>query len=174
MVLTLGTGGVSVFALQFALRAGATVIATTGDPAKAARLREMGAQHVIDYGAVPAWGDAVRELTGGDGVDHVVEVGGAGTLEQSLRAVRLGGTVSLIGTLAEPAPVNLTPVFMRNIRLQGVLVGSREMFQRMNEALADPPMRPVVDRVFAFEDAPTAFEHLASGRHVGKVVIAMT
>ena len=173
VVLTLGSGGVSVFAVQFAVRAGARVIATSGDAAKAERLQALGVDRVVNYREVAAWGEAVRELTGGEGVDHVVEVGGAGTLEQSLKAVRLGGTVSLIGTLAGAAPVNLTPVFMRNIRLQGVLVGSREMFQRMNDDLSDPPMRPVVDRVFPFSDAPSAFEHLEAAKHFGKVVIEL-
>lgn len=170
-VLTIGSGGVSMFALQFARLAGARVIATTRSPGKAAALRELGASDVLDVAGRPAWGDEVRALSGGQGVDHVVEVGGQGTFDQSVRAVRLGGTISLIGTLAGRAAVNLTPVLMRNIRVQGVFVGSREMFERMNTAIAAHALRPVIDRVFGFQDAPAALEHLGSGTQVGKVVI---
>jgi NADPH:quinone reductase-like Zn-dependent oxidoreductase len=172
-VLTLGTGGVSVAALQFALNAGASVIATSSHGEKLARLRAMGAHEVINYREVEDWGERVRELSGGAGVDHVIEVGGQGTLSQSLRAVRTGGTISLIGVLARPAPVSLAPVLLRNVRLQGVLVGSRAMFERMNDAIGAARMRPVVDRVFPFEQAPDAFRHLASGSHFGKVVIGL-
>ncbi len=171
-VLTLGTGGVSLFAVQFALHAGARVIATSSAPARLDRLQAMGVAHTINYRDVPAWGEQVRSLTPGEeGVDLVVEVGGQGSLEQSLRAVRPGGTVALIGTLAGPAPVTLAPLFLRNIRLQGVLVGSREMFVRMNAVLARSAISPVIDRVFAFEDVPAAYDYLASGAHVGKVVV---
>lgn len=170
-VLTLGSGGVSVFAIQFACLFGARVIATTSSPAKAERLRELGAEHVIDYRETPAWGDAARAAAGGEGIDHVVEVGGQGTLDQSVRAVRLGGTVSLIGVLAGAAPVNLTPVLMRNIRVQGVMVGSTEMFHHMCVAISRRRLHPIVDRVFPFAEAREAFEYLASGAHVGKVVI---
>lgn len=170
-VLTMGTGGVSIFAAQFALAAGARVIGTSSRPAKIARLAALGVQHTIDYVQTPAWGDRVRELTGGTGVDQVIEVGGQGTLDQSIRAVRPGGMISLIGVLAGSGSANLTPVLLRNIRLQGVLVGSREMFERMNRSLADRHLVPVIDRVYDFEQAPDAFAHLASGTHVGKVVI---
>lgn len=170
-VLTMGTGGVSIFAAQFALRAGARVIGTSSRPEKLARLSALGVQDTVDYAQTPAWGDRVRELTDGAGVDQVIEVGGQGTLDQSIRAVRPGGMISLIGVLAGPGPVNLTPVLLRNIRVQGVLVGSREMFERMNRSLADRRLVPVIDRVFDFEQAPDAFAHVASGRHVGKVVI---
>lgn len=172
-VLTIGSGGVSVFALQFARLAGARVLVTTRSPAKADRLRDLGADEVLDVSADPAWGDRVRALAGGEGVDHVVEVGGHGTFDQSVRAVRLGGTISLIGVLAGPAPVNLTPVLMRNIRVQGVLVGSHEMFRRMNAAMSRHGVRPVVDRVVAFPEAPEAFRYLERGAHVGKIVIAV-
>jgi NADPH:quinone reductase-like Zn-dependent oxidoreductase len=170
-VLTLGTGGVATFAAQFAARAGATVIATSSSDEKLARLSGLGVSHTINYRDVPLWGDRARELAEGDGVDHVVDVGGQGTLEQSFRAVRAGGTVSLIGTLAPPAPISLLPLLMRNIRLQGVMAGSREMFTRMNGAIERWNLAPVIDRVFAFEDAPRAYEYFASGRHIGKVVI---
>jgi NADPH:quinone reductase-like Zn-dependent oxidoreductase len=173
-VLTLGSGGVSCFAVQFARAAGARVIATTSTSEKAARLRALGADHVINYRETPEWGDAARAAAGGEGVDHVVEVGGQGTFDQSVRAVRLGGTISLIGVLSGPAAVNLTPVLMRNIRVQGVIVGSHEMHRRMNVALSHHALRPVVDRVFPFNAAPEAFEYLAAGEHVGKIVIAIS
>lgn len=172
-VLALGSGGVSVFALQLATLAGAHVLVTTRTPSKAGRLRELGATEVVDIHEDPAWGDRVRRLAGGEGVDHVIEVGGHGTFDQSVRAVRPGGTISLIGVLAGPAAVNLTPVLMRNIRVQGVLVGSREMFGRMNAAIARHRLRPAIDRVFPFADAPAAFRHLERAVHVGKVVIAL-
>ena len=124
-------------------------------------------------GTEPAWGERVRKISGGEGVDLVIEVGGQATLEQSCRAVRPGGTIALIGTLAGLAPVNLTPVLLRNIRLQGVTVGSREMFERMNLAFAGWRIEPIIDRVFAFEEAPAAFEYLSSGHHLGKVVVRM-
>lgn len=171
-VLTMGTGGVSIFAVQMALRAGATVIATSGSDGKLARLRAMGVAETINYRSTPDWGEHVRARTrGGEGVDLVVEVGGQGTLQQSLRAVRPGGTVALIGTLAGPAPVDLAPVFLRNITLAGILVGSRSMALAMYEAVASWQLRPVIDTVVPFADAPAAFERLRRGLHVGKVVI---
>jgi NADPH:quinone reductase-like Zn-dependent oxidoreductase len=171
-VLTLGTGGVSIAALQLARNAGARVIATSSDDGKIARLKALGVDDTINYREVEDWGDRARDLTGGAGVDHVIEVGGQGTLAQSIRAVRTGGTISLIGVLARSLPVNLAPLFLRNIRLQGVLVGSREMFLRMHTAIVAAGIRPVIDRVFPFEQAPEAFAHLASGRHFGKVVVS--
>ena len=118
--------------------------------------------------------DALRELTGGRGVDHIVEVGGAGTLGESTRAVRPGGTISMIGVLAGgAAKVNMTPVLMNAIRIQGVLVGSRESVEAMNRAIEAHAYRPYVDRVFAFHEARAAFEHLAAGRHRGKIVVAI-
>lgn len=170
-VLVLGSGGVSVFALQFARLAGARVIATSGSSAKLLKLQEFGAQQLINYRETPAWGKTVREMTGGAGVDHVVEVGGAGTLEQSLRAVRGGGTVSLIGVLAGPGNFNPNWIFMKAVRLHGIYVGSRAMFDAMNRAIAAAGLRPAVDRVFGFAEARQAFRHLESGTHFGKVVI---
>jgi NADPH:quinone reductase-like Zn-dependent oxidoreductase len=172
-VLAIGSGGVSVFAMQFARVAGARVIATTRGGDKAHRLRELGAHEVVVTAGLATWGDRVRELTGGVGADQVIEVGGQGTFDQSVRAVRPGGTISLIGVLSGAAAVNLTPVLMRNIRVQGVMVGSREMFARMNAALAAHGLRPAVDRRFGFDEAPAAFAHLGSGAHVGKIVIAV-
>jgi NADPH:quinone reductase-like Zn-dependent oxidoreductase len=174
-VLTLGTGGVSVFALQLAKLLGARVIITSSSDAKLARARELGADEAINYKTTADWGKAAKDLTGGRGVDQVIEVGGAGTLQHSLRAVRPGGTVSIIGVLSgTTTDVNLLPVLMQNVRLQGVIVGHRESFEAMNRAIALSRMRPVVDRVFPLKDARAAFEHMKSGQHFGKICIDLT
>jgi NADPH:quinone reductase-like Zn-dependent oxidoreductase len=171
-LLVLGTGGVSLFALQFAHLLGARVIVTSSSDAKLERARALGATDVVNYRTTPDWAEAVKEMTGGRGADHVLEVGGAGTLAKSLRAVRMGGQLSLVGNLAGlDAHLNLGLVFMQGVRVQGVLVGSRETFEAMNRAIALHRLRPVVDRVFAFEEARAALEHLASQQHFGKVVI---
>lgn len=170
-VLIQGTGGVSLFALQIATMHGARVIATSSSDAKLTRVLEMGASAGINYKQTPEWGDKVRELTGGTGVDHVVEVGGAGTLNQSLRAVRMGGRVHLIGVLAGAGNVNPLPMLMKNVRVQGIFVGSREMFEAMNRAIALHQMRPTIDRVFGFSEVRDAFRHLESGAHFGKVCL---
>lgn len=171
-VLVQGTGGVSTFALQLAVAAGATVIATTGRDARIDRLLALGARHVVNYKTDPAWGRSVRALTGGVGVDHVVEVGGAGTLAQSLQAVAPGGAVHVIGVLAgAQEPVNVLPVLMNDVRLQGVFVGPRESLEAMCNALCTNEIRPVVDSVYGFDDAPAAFARLRAGEHFGKVVV---
>lgn len=171
-VVTLGTGGVSIFVLQLARLFGARVIVTSSSNDKLARAQELGAWHGINYLERPDWADAVLEVTGGAGADHVVELGGAGTLGQSLKAVRPGGEISIIGVLAGAVTeLNVTSVLMRGLRLQGVLVGSREHFEDLNRALAHHRLRPVLDRTFDFGDAPAAFRYLATGRHFGKVVV---
>ncbi len=171
-VLVQGTGGVSLFALQLAKLLGARVVATSSRDEKLARVRALGADETINYREVPAWGARAKELTGGVGVDHVVEVGGAGTLQQSLQAVRFGGTISLIGNLAGTrTELLLTHVFMQKIRLNGILVGDRESFEAMNRAIALHRLRPVVDRVFPLEDSRAAFAHLAAGEHFGKICV---
>jgi NADPH:quinone reductase-like Zn-dependent oxidoreductase len=171
-VLVQGTGGVSSFALDFARLHGARVIATSGSAHKLEQLRARGAWKVIDHRADPQWGKSVRALMGGEGVDHVVEVGGVGTMAQSLRAVRPGGTVSLIGVLAgKVADLDLTMVLMTQVRVQGVFVGHRAGFLAMTRAIAQHGLRPRIDRVFRFDEARAAFEHLASGAHQGKVCI---
>jgi NADPH:quinone reductase-like Zn-dependent oxidoreductase len=171
-LLVLGTGGVSTFGLQIARLAGARVIVTSSSDAKLERARGLGAWETINYAAQPEWERKVKELTAGVGADHVLEVGGSGTLARSLRAVRIGGTISLIGSLTGlTAEVNLAHVLMQNVRIQGVLVGSRETFESMNRAVAFHRLRPVVDRVFPFAEARAAFEHLAGQRHFGKIVI---
>lgn len=171
-VLVQGTGGVSSFALDFARLHGARVIATSGSAHKLEELRARGAWQVIDHRADPQWGKTARTLTGGEGVDHVIEVGGVGTMAQSLRAVRPGGTVSLIGVLAgKVADLDLTSVLMTQVRVQGVFVGHRAGFLAMSRAIAQARLRPRIDRVFAFHEARAAFEYLASGAHQGKVCI---
>ena len=169
-VLVQGTGGVSLFALQFARLAGARVIATSSSDAKLARARDLGASDGINYQTTPDWDVAVRNLTEGQGVDHVVEVGGAGTLPRSMKAVKLGGHIALIGVLTG-GEIDPRPLLFKNIRLQGIYVGSRVMFESMNRAIALHKLRPVVDRVFPFEQAVDAYKHLESGAHFGKVVI---
>ncbi len=171
-VLLLGTGGVSLFALQFAKSAGARVILTSSSDEKRARARRLGADETINYRAAPDWDDRVLEMTGGRGVDYVVEAGGAGTLNKSLRAVRWGGQISLMGVLTGfAAEVNTAAILSKNIRVQGVYVGSREMFEGMNRAIAQTHLRPVIDRVFPFAEARQALDYLQSGQHFGKVVI---
>jgi NADPH:quinone reductase-like Zn-dependent oxidoreductase len=171
-VLALGTGGVSIFALQFAHLFGARVIVTSSSDEKLKRAKEMGASDGINYGSTPKWEVQVRELTGGRGVDYVIEVGGAGTLAQSMKAVRPGGQVSLIGVLSGgTGQINPLPILMRNIRVQGIFVGSREMFEAMNRAITLAKLKPVVDRVFGFKEAVEAYKYMETGAHFGKVAI---
>jgi NADPH:quinone reductase-like Zn-dependent oxidoreductase len=171
-VLLQGTGGVSIFALQFAKLLGLRVIITSSSDEKLARARGLGADEGINYRQTPDWAVRVKELTGGIGVDHVVEVGGAGTLKQSLQAVRIGGTVSVMGVLAGNAlELPLPLIFMQRIRMQGILVGSREGFEAMNRAIALHRLRPVVDRVFPMEEARAALELMDRGGHFGKICI---
>jgi NADPH:quinone reductase-like Zn-dependent oxidoreductase len=170
-VLLLGSGGVSVFALQFAKMAGARVIQTSGSDAKMQRLLGMGANTVVNYKTHPEWDKPVRQLTSGIGVDHVVEVGGAGTLPLSSKVVKRGGHIALIGVLAGRAEFDPRLMMLKGARLQGIFVGSREMFEEMNRAIALSEMRPVIDRVFAFEELPEALAYLESGAHFGKICI---
>lgn len=176
VVLVQGTGGVALFALQFAKLMGARVIALTSSVAKAQRLRQLGADEVLNYRDTPEWGRPVKALatawTGRDGVDHVVELGGGDTLAQSLRAVRAGGTVSLIGVLGgHRVDLPLGLVVTRAVRLQGVTVGGRDDFMAMCSAMAATRMRPVVDSVWPFEQLHEAMAHLKSGAHLGKVCL---
>jgi NADPH:quinone reductase-like Zn-dependent oxidoreductase len=171
-VLIQGTGGVSLFALQFAKMLGAFAIVTSSSDAKLAKVRAMGADETINYTSTPEWGKRAREIAGGDGVDHIVEVGGQGTLPQSLRAIRTGGTISLIGVLAGGnMAIPLGPVVTRHIRMQGITVGSRDDFCNMARAITQCKLHPVIDRVFAFDEIRRALEHLASGQHFGKITI---
>jgi NADPH:quinone reductase-like Zn-dependent oxidoreductase len=171
-VLVLGTGGVSIFALQFARLHGARVIATSSSDEKLAKAKKLGASDGINYKTTPAWEKSVLELTDGRGVDFVVEVGGAGTLTQSMKAVRPGGQISLIGVLSGGAgQINPLPILMRGIRVQGIFVGSREMFEAMNRAITLHRLEPVVDRVFPFAEAVEAFRYMETAAHFGKVAI---
>jgi NADPH:quinone reductase-like Zn-dependent oxidoreductase len=171
-VLIQGTGGVSLFGLLFAKAAGAEVIVTSSSDDKLARAEAMGADHLINYRETPEWAKAARAVKGGTGLDHVVEVGGAGTLEQSIRAVRPSGVISLIGVLSGAAgALNLGPVVTQNIRLQGITVGSRSMFERMNRAIALHGIRPPIDdHRFAFANLKQAIKDFPQGKHFGKVV----
>ncbi|MCP3719973.1 NAD(P)-dependent alcohol dehydrogenase [Paraburkholderia sp. CNPSo 3281] len=171
-VLIQGTGGVSLFALQFAKLLGARAIVTSSSDEKLARVRALGADETVNYRENPQWGKIAREITGGKGVDHVVEVGGAGTLEQSLRAIRTGGTLSMIGVLAGSEPtIPLGQIVTRHIRLQGITVGNRDNFEAMAAAIALHELRPVIDRVFEFEALRSALDYMASGQHFGKICI---
>jgi NADPH:quinone reductase-like Zn-dependent oxidoreductase len=172
-LLTLGTGGVSIFALQLARLAGARVIITSSRKDKLAKATELGANDAINYAENEDWDKAVREITGGRGVDHVIEVGGAGTLAKSLKAVRTAGTISLIGVLTHGAQteVNPAPVLMRHLRVQGIYVGSRQMFEHMLRALTLHRVKPVVDRVFDFVELRDAMAYMQSAAHVGKICL---
>ena len=169
-VLVQGTGGVSTFAMQFARMHGARVIVLSSSDAK---LALAGASEGINYTHMLDWDKRVRELTGGVGVDHIVEVGGAGTLARSLKAIRMGGTISIIGQLSgNSTELNLIPILMQNIRLQGVIVGSRETFEAMNRAISVNLLKPVMDsQEFGMAEVREAFERLSTGSHVGKITI---
>ncbi len=171
-VLVQGTGGVSIFALQLAKAAGARVVLTSQSAEKRERALELGADHVIDYKANPKWGEAAHAWTGGRGVDIALEVGGPGTFDQSVASLRFGGTLSLIGVLTGfGGEVALAPVFRKTLRVSGIYCGSITMFEALNRALTASKIHPIVDRVFSFDQAKEAYEHLASGKHFGKVVI---
>jgi NADPH:quinone reductase-like Zn-dependent oxidoreductase len=170
-ILLQGTGGVSIFALQIARLFGARVLITSGNDEKLARAIQMGAHAGMNYLTNPDWDKWARAETGGQGVDHVVEVGGAGTLERSLKAVRTAGHIALIGVLSGTGTVNPMPVLMRHLTVRGIYVGSRTMFEEMNRAFETHQTRPVVDAVYRFDDFPKALRHLESRAHFGKVVI---
>jgi NADPH:quinone reductase-like Zn-dependent oxidoreductase len=172
-VLLQGTGGVSLFALQFAKMAGARVIATSSSDAKLERLRQMHADETINYKTTPDWDKPARRFTNGVGVDHVVEVGGAGTLPLSSKAVRRGGHIALIGVLTGRGEFDPRLIMMKAVRLQGIYVGSREMFEEMNRAIAVARMKPVIDRVFDCAELHDAMRYLESGAHFGKVCIRL-
>lgn len=171
-VLVQGTGGVSIFALQFAKAAGARVIATSSSNAKLERLASLGADQTVNYKDTPAWGAKVLELTGGTGVDCVVEIGGAGTLDQSMLATRVGGHVALIGVLAGFAgPVQTALLMAKNLRVQGLTVGSRAEQLAMIAGVEATGIKPLIDKHFALDDLAEAFRHQESGKHFGKIVI---
>jgi NADPH:quinone reductase-like Zn-dependent oxidoreductase len=172
VVLSLGTGGVSIFALQFAKAVGATVIVTSSSDAKLDRVRAMGADHGVNYSTVPEWGQAVRELTGGRGVDHVIELGGPGTLPQSIAAARIGGHISLIGTVTGfIGPVPTAAMMIKQVRLQGLIVGHRRQQQEMIRGIEALRLKPVIDRTFRLEALADAFRYEESATHVGKICV---
>ncbi len=173
-VLLLGTGGVSIIALQLAKSMGAQVIITTSSHDKAARLKELGADHVIHYPSTPEWGNRVLELTQGRGADIVVEVGGPGTLAQSIRAARIGGHIALIGVLTGfSGDIPTRELMAKRVSLQGVLVGSRSQQQDMVRALNQQSWRPILDKTFALTELSKAFVYQESGQHFGKIAISI-
>lgn len=168
-VLTLGTGGVSCFAIQFAKAAGATVVSTSSSDKKLEAARALGADQLINYATTPDWEAEVARMTGGLGVDHVIEVGGGGTMTKSVLSVAVGGQIHMIGVLSDGA---LNPAYLIACKtVRGFMVGSRSDFEGMNKALAAHRIRPAIDRIFDFEQAGDAYRHLDSAAHVGKVVI---
>jgi len=171
-VLLQGTGGVSIFGLQLARMMGIQVIITSSSDDKLARAKALGANHGINYKTTPDWEKAALGFTGGRGVDHVVEVGGAATLARSFGAIRVGGKISLIGGLSGPA-TELNPglIFARRANVQGISVGSTQMFEAMSRAIAASGIKPALDKVFPFDEAQAAYRHMASGAHFGKIVI---
>jgi NADPH:quinone reductase-like Zn-dependent oxidoreductase len=169
-----GTGGVSIFALQFAKRLGARVIGTSSSDEKLTRAVALGLDAGCNYKERPDWSGWVSEVTGGQGADRIIEVGGAGTFGQSLRATRVAGMIAQIGVLSGAAtsePLALTPILHKQLRVQGIYVGSRGMFEEMNAAIAKAGMRPVIDRVFGFDQVREAFLYMQSASHFGKIVI---
>ncbi len=171
-VLLLGTGGVSIFALQFARMMGARAVITSSSEEKLARARALGASLTINYRQTPDWENAVLKATDGKGVDLTVEVGGAGTLPRTIAATRVAGTIALIGVLTG-GQIDPATVMRKSIRLQGIYVGSRRMFLDMNRAIALHGLKPVIDKTFNFADARAAYHAMAAAGHFGKLVIEM-
>ncbi|KAH9852963.1 NAD-P-binding protein [Lenzites betulinus] len=176
-VLVQGTGGVSIFALQFAVASGATVIATSSSDEKLKIAKKLGATHTINYKTTPDWDEEALKFTKGKGVDHIIEVGGPATLTKSANAVRYGGTISIIGFVAQgDSDVSALPlqVLGKSSIVRGILIGSRQQFESMNRLITAVTLKPVVDKVFAFDEAQKAYEYQASQKHVGKVVIKVS
>lgn len=171
-VLIQGTGGVSVFALQFAHAAGLRTIITSSSDEKLQKAKTLGANETINYRSTPQWDEEARKLTNGEGVDQVIEVGGSGTMPKSLRAVRMAGMVRVIGVLSGADPtVSPTAVLMNGVRMQGIYVGSRAMFERMNRAIEFHRIKPVVDRVFEWTQIKDALRYMESQQHFGKICL---
>jgi NADPH:quinone reductase-like Zn-dependent oxidoreductase len=170
-VLLQGTGGVSIIALRFAKIFGARVIITSSSDEKLERARALGADYLINYQTEPEWDKKALEITEKRGVDHVLEVGGAGTMQRSINAVKMGGNIVTIGVVAGRGEFNPVPIFMKYIRLQGIFVGSREMFEAMNACIAENKLKPVVDRVFEFSEAREALKTMEAATHFGKIVV---
>ena len=174
-VLLQGTGGVSVFGLQFAHAMGMQSIITSSSDDKLAKAKKLGATHTINYKTTPEWDKAAMEATGGRGVDQVVEVGGAGTFAKSFGAIRLGGKISMIGNLSGPATeFNPGLVMAKRANLQGISVGSTQMFEAMNRMITANRIKPVIDKVVGFDEVQAAYKHMAAGAHFGKIVVRMS
>jgi NADPH:quinone reductase-like Zn-dependent oxidoreductase len=172
-VLVQGSGGVSIFALQIAKKIGAKVAVVSGSVDRFEKLREIGADFVVDYHQHPAWSKTIRDWTGGRGVDHVVDIGGAGTIQQSIAAVRSGGRISLIGMLSGgKQEIDLVPIFMNAISLQGIYVGSVTMLEDFCQMIENSDLRPLISRQYAFDDLPEAMLDMGSGRTFGKLVVS--
>ena len=171
-VLLQGTGGVSIFALQFAKAAGLRTILISSSDEKLARAKELGADETINYKNNPKWEEEARQLTNGEGVDRVIEVGGSGTMPRSLRAIRMAGVISVIGALSGGDPtVSPVPILMNSIRVQGIYVGSRAMFERMNRAVGLHSIKPVIDRIFKWTEIREALRYMESQQHFGKICL---
>lgn len=171
-VVLQGTGGVSIFGLQFAHAAGLRTLITSSSDAKLARARELGADHVVNYRTTPAWSGPVREATHGRGADFIMEVGGGGTIQESMKAVRIGGHIAVIGVVAGAGePFNPAALIGNSAKLQGLSVGSRDMFEAMGRMIDLKKIFPVVDKVFPFTEAKAAFAAMAAGEHFGKIVL---
>ena len=173
-VLLLGTGGVSVFAQQFCSIMGAQTIVTSSSDDKLKKMKALGASEIINYQTNPEWDAIVLELTGGSGVDRVVEVGGPGTFDRSVNAVRVGGIIGLIGVLTGVSgATNPTPIMAKSVTVKGIYVGSRAMFADMNRAIETHKLKPVIDQIFDFKDARSAYHTMRGAKHFGKLVIKM-
>jgi NADPH:quinone reductase-like Zn-dependent oxidoreductase len=171
-VLLQGTGGVSIFALQFAKAAGLRTILISSSDEKLARAKKLGADETINYKKNPKWEEEARQLTNGEGVDQVIEVGGSGTMPRSLRAVRMAGVISVIGALSGGEPtVSPVPILMNTIRVQGNYVGSRAMFERMNRAIEVHSIKPVIDKIFKWTEIREALHYMESQQHFGKICL---
>lgn len=170
-VLLQGTGGVSIFALQFASHFGAKTIITSSSDEKLQSAKNLGADELINYKETPDWDAKVLELTGKRGVNHIVEVGGAGTLQKSVNAVKMGGHIAVIGVLAGKGDFNPATILMKSVCLQGIFVGSRQMFEQMNQIIEQFHIKPVIGKVFSFDETKEALKYMESGSHFGKIVV---
>lgn len=170
-VLLQGTGGVSIFALQFASHYGSRVIITSSSDEKLNRAKEIGADDLINYKTDPDWDARVLDLTEKRGVDHIVEVGGAGTMPKSIKAVKSGGDISVIGVLSPGEGINPVSLISKSIKLQGIFVGSRHMFEDMNRLISQNNIKPVIDKTFEFGAVKEALKYMESGSHFGKIVV---
>ena len=171
-ILLQGTGGVSIFALQMSSVLGTKIIITSSSDEKLERAKQLGATDLINYKTNEDWDKKVLELTDKRGVDHIVEVGGAGTLQKSLNAVKMGGHIAVIGVLSGQGEINPVSILMKAVRLQGIFVGSRQMFEAMNQMfIQHPHLKPVIDKTFEFDEAIDALKYMESGKHFGKIVI---